>query len=193
MTDDNNHDDVKDLGKDEESSEKDLRSNPEKPELTARERSNLNLIPTVPGQVLNPKGRPKSVSLTDLLKKFAKNKASTVPYFKKVCDKLGLDPEETTLQELIVYSTMLHGTAGKPRQVIELWNRMDGKVTDKIEFQGNVKAYVGISPDDWDDDQQQKITQPQSEVPESHLLDPGDGAKPKEESKDVDNSEDSSP
>ena len=100
----------------------------EKP--TAKQRKNSgksNLKPWKKGQSGNPKGRPKKADcLTSLLKE----------EIEKV------DPEDKdgrTHMEMIVDATMRLAKNGNATALKEIWERMDGKVRDKLELTGGAE------------------------------------------------------
>ena len=74
------------------------------------------------GQSGNPAGRPKKADcLTSLLKE----------EIDKVCPK---DVEKRTWKELIILATMSLAMKGNAAALKEVWERMDGKVKDKLEL-----------------------------------------------------------
>ena len=83
-----------------------------------------NLKSWKPGQSGNPKGRPKKADcLTSLLK----------------AEIQKIDPEDKegrTHMELIVLATMRLAKAGNSVAFKELWDRLDGRVQDKLELTG---------------------------------------------------------
>ena len=86
-----------------------------------------NLKPWRKGQSGNPKGRPKKADcLTSLLKE----------EIEKV------DPEDKdgrTHMEMIVDATMRLAKNGNATALKEIWERMDGKVRDKLELTGGAE------------------------------------------------------
>ncbi len=86
-----------------------------------------NLKSWKPGQSGNPKGRPKKADcLTSLLKEEMEK----------------IDPEDKgkrTHKELIVLATMCLAKNGNATALKEIWERMDGKVRDKLELTGGAE------------------------------------------------------
>ena len=79
------------------------------------------------GQSGNPKGRPrKEDCLTSLLKE----------EIEEICPK---DKEKRTWKELIVLATMQLAMKGNATALKEIWERMDGKVRDKLELTGGAE------------------------------------------------------
>lgn len=86
------------------------------------------------GQSGNPGGRPKgSVSLTAILRRESLKAVASNPRFKRIAEKLGIpDPENLSVGELIVLATIVHAVRGQAKLIGDLWNRLDGKVPDRI-------------------------------------------------------------
>lgn len=84
-----------------------------------------NLKPFAPGQSGNPKGRPKNeFSLTALLRQAME---------KDAIDGVKIPAGKTVAQALVERVVELALTSNDFRYVKEIWDRMDGKVPDKIE------------------------------------------------------------
>lgn len=80
------------------------------------------------GQSGNPKGRPKKdVCLTSLLKE----------EIEKICPH---DKEGRTWMQLVVEATMKLAIRGEGVALKELWQRIDGKVTQGIDLNANVRT-----------------------------------------------------
>jgi len=85
-----------------------------------------------PGQSGNPAGRPKHKTLTEELMKTLDKPASSLKFIEKVARAFGVDPEVVTVREVMVLSTLMHGAKGNPTILNALWDRVDGKVADRI-------------------------------------------------------------
>ena len=86
-----------------------------------------NLKSWKPGQSGNPKGRPKKAEcLTSLL--------------REEMDRIDpTDKQKRTHKELIVLATMSLAKAGNSTALKEIWERLDGKVRDKLELTGGAE------------------------------------------------------
>ncbi len=82
------------------------------------------------GQSGNPKGRPRKADcLTSLL--------------KEEIEKIDPDDQQKrTHKELIVIATMALAKKGNATALKEVWERMDGKVKDKLEIQDSPNAIL---------------------------------------------------
>lgn len=81
-----------------------------------------NLIPVKKGEIRNPKGRPlKKDCLTSLLKE----------EIEKICP-LDKNTKKRTWKELIVIATMSLAIKGNATALKEVWERVDGKVSQPI-------------------------------------------------------------
>ncbi len=97
-----------------------------KKKIGGKQRKNVtNLTSWKKGQSGNPKGRPKKADcLTSLLKEEIEK----------------TDPEDEhkrTHIEMIVLATMRLAKQGNATALREIWERMDGKVRDKLELTGD--------------------------------------------------------
>ncbi len=90
---------------------------------TNRELSNANLIPVKPGEIRNPKGRPKDIKyISEALK-----------------DLLAKDP---VLLKQVVEAMLREVKQGNIPALKELLDRTEGKVADKIEGTENPVTIV---------------------------------------------------
>ncbi len=82
------------------------------------------------GQSGNPKGRPRKADcLTSLL--------------KEEIEKIDPDDQQKrTHKELIVIATMALAKKGNATALKEVWERMDGRTTNKIEIQDSPNAML---------------------------------------------------
>jgi hypothetical protein len=80
-----------------------------------------------PGQSGNPNGRPKKGRLEDILRDVLGEKVPKE-----------LDPLERSLAEVLVRNWVIEGIKTKDTQIInEIFNRVDGKVKDRIALSGD--------------------------------------------------------
>jgi hypothetical protein len=110
-----------------------------------------------PGQSGNPTGRPKGIpSLTAILRRESLKRVSQNEKFRKIAENLGIDNvEELTVGELIVVVTIAHAMLGQAPLLNSIWNRLDGKVPDRIaghdggplEINQDVISRIMSSPD----------------------------------------------
>jgi hypothetical protein len=88
-----------------------------------------------PGVSGNPNGRPKGRSLTarlrDLLDEYELN-GKRLPYGKQVAD-------------LVVEGLVIGAAKGNSRNLQELFNRVEGKVTDRVEHSGPGGGPIAIN------------------------------------------------
>jgi len=80
-----------------------------------------NLRPFKPGQSGNPKGRPKGSGITDRLKKL-------------------LEKEDGKIADALAQSIISAALRGDYRFVKEILDRVEGKVTDKLDIDGEVRV-----------------------------------------------------
>lgn len=80
----------------------------------------------------NAAGRPKHKTLTEELVKMLDKPATSLNFMAKVARALGVDPGELTVREVLVLSSLAHGTKGQPAILNALWDRVDGKVAERI-------------------------------------------------------------
>ncbi len=85
-----------------------------------------NLKPFKPGQCGNPNGRPKGSGVTDRLKKL-------------LDEEVTLKGKQTTMAEALAQVVLNKALKGDHKFVKELLDRVEGKVTDKLEVEGNMK------------------------------------------------------
>lgn len=105
----------------------------------------------MPGQSGNPKGmKPGTRSLTSTLRKHFSETIDQFPHLVKLADKAGLDASMNTVEDLFVYATIEHGLNGKQGPFKEIWDRLEGKVEDRVEHSGAI--IVSWSDGEVDDD-----------------------------------------
>lgn len=85
-----------------------------------------------PGQSGNPKGRPKHKTLTEELIKMLDRPATSLAFMAKVARALGVNAGAVTVREVLVLSSLAHGTKGNPSILNALWDRVDGKVAERV-------------------------------------------------------------
>ena len=85
-----------------------------------------NLTPWKPGQSGNPKGRPKGSGVTDRL--------------KALLDQPVKDGAEMTVAEALAKAAMKAALKGDHRFFKEILDRTEGKVTDKLEVDGDMRV-----------------------------------------------------
>ncbi len=93
------------------------------------EKSLKNLVPIKKGQVLNPNGRPKDISITSLLRKELRR----------------LDPEsKKTYKQLFVEALVKHAIKGQPQIMNYILDRHDGKVVEEYRHEINNKLSIEL-------------------------------------------------
>jgi hypothetical protein len=85
------------------------------------ENSMRNLIPFKPGQSGNPRGRPKGSGVTDRLKRI-------------------LAEDDGKVSEALAKSMLQAALRGDHRFVKEILDRVEGKVTDKLDIDGDIRV-----------------------------------------------------
>jgi hypothetical protein len=86
-----------------------------------------------PGQSGNPKGRPRKPRLEDIL----------MEVLERVPKEL--DPQQRPLAYVLIRNWVAEGIKTKDTQIItEIFNRVDGKVKDRIELGGEDGAPIRI-------------------------------------------------
>lgn len=91
--------------------------------------SNTNTMPFTKGQSGNPQGRPKGIPKLSLTQDIVK-------YFKA-------HPKEYQAVVLALIASMKRGSF---QAILELWNRIDGKVTEKHEIEGKIPVTLVFKP-----------------------------------------------
>lgn len=85
------------------------------------------------GQSGNPKGRPaKEKCLSFYLRDYMGKKASSIKILGQFAVTLGMDPDKVTVGEVIA-TNMFVQALGDASVLRELFNRLEGKVPDKIQ------------------------------------------------------------
>jgi hypothetical protein len=89
-----------------------------------------------PGWAGGP-GRPKGVSLKGLLKQALEK------------ETLGDQPcpNGRNVAETFVEAVLIHAIGGNPSYMKEIWERVEGKVKDKVEHDGEIKIRVEYADD----------------------------------------------
>lgn len=86
-----------------------------------------------PGQSGNPGGRPRGVkSLTHELMHALDKPVKVNQPLAKLAENMGLDIERVTVRELLIYSTLVHAMKGQASVLQHVWDRIDGKVAERI-------------------------------------------------------------
>jgi hypothetical protein len=80
-----------------------------------------------PGQSGNPSGRPKGSGLLGTLRKT----------IEKTCPA---DKKKRTWKELVVMATIQHAIKGNPAALREVWERLEGKLTQPINHRGTITS-----------------------------------------------------
>ena len=93
-----------------------------------------------PGQSGNPKGsKPRRRILTNKLIKFLDKLAEDVPAIKGIASTLELDPETATVADVVMMNMVVQSMlSGNSSFIIELLNRVEGKVADRIVAEVNM-------------------------------------------------------
>lgn len=127
--------------------------------LTPHERQLANLLPSRPGEIRNPAGRPKGFSIRELLKKRISASMQDSETAKKVGLKLGLLNDKKlkaieeaggdgpTIADVLIEAMLTHAFKGNSALIKEIFDSVDGKLADKIEGDINLKTYVNIDDD----------------------------------------------
>lgn len=86
------------------------------------------------GEINNPYGRPKTAkTLSDNVRKILGKPAASFPIFEHTCRSHNLDPEETTVAEVIALEFATQSmTRNSSGYVKELFDRIEGKVADQV-------------------------------------------------------------
>ena len=113
----------------------------------------------MPGQSGNPKGRPPGeLALPKRLRPILSEPASAFPWSRRVANRLGFDERETErmqVGDLVAHSALYHACTDKARYFVELCNRFDGKVADRVEVEGGEHPAIVIAmfptqpPENW--------------------------------------------
>jgi hypothetical protein len=83
---------------------------------------------------------------------------SAFAWSRRVAERLGFDEREAKrmqVGELVAHATLYHACTGKVRYLVELLNRAEGKVPDRIEADGSKRPTLVIQlaptepPPDW--------------------------------------------
>ena len=109
-----------------------------------------------PGQSGNPKGRPKHTTTAEMYRKICEKKAEQVPVYLEFAKKLKLDPAQVTCGYVHAMWNMVNALKGNARLALEITNRMDGKVPDKMQLLENPLSSLT-------DDELQSIIEPPKE------------------------------
>lgn len=97
--------------------------------MTEERKYNMeNLAPQwQPGQSGNPKGRPKGiVSITDTLRKVIEKKMETI-------DPVTKNKDRKKIKEIIALALVGKALKGDVRAIQEMLDRLEGRVTQKVE------------------------------------------------------------
>jgi len=107
-----------------------------------------------PGTSGNPGGRPSGSSWTATLRKLGKREVPNTPWAQKAIKSVGLDPEEATVEEVLLALCYYHAARGNVGYLRELFDRMEGPVPKKQEISGGdspVEITVRVDRDDASD------------------------------------------
>lgn len=77
-------------------------------------------------------GRPKKRSYAKLYEEEASRLCKNVTWSVALCNRLGLDPEKTTVDQLMVHSDMYNRATGKAEFARLALDRCEGKVPDTL-------------------------------------------------------------
>lgn len=89
----------------------------------------------------NPAGPPTGhIKLTAILRRRLEQPASSDTEFARQATELGLDPATTLIGELVVRSWISSAIDGAHPPTAEIFNRVEGKVTEKIELEGGPRV-----------------------------------------------------
>ncbi len=95
------------------------------------------------GKSGNPKGRPKGSGLTDTMRRYFHLRADKFSMAKKKALKLGLDPKQYSVAEVLIASAIAEAIKGKDRHTKYLWERDEGAIKQHIGISGDpVKDYI---------------------------------------------------
>jgi len=89
-----------------------------------------------PGESGNPSGRPKGAGWSITLRKLGKRRVPQTPWAQKAIKSVGLDPEEATVEEVLLALGYYHAARGNVGFFRELFDRMEGPVPKKQEITG---------------------------------------------------------
>lgn len=96
------------------------------------------------GQSGNPLGRgTQTRHLTNLMKYWLEEPATRVPMFKEMAEKHGLNPKTTTIQDVLMLNHLGQVGIGEGAFMKEMFNRVEGKVVDRVVAQIGDK--MGVS------------------------------------------------
>jgi len=100
---------------------------------------NKNLTPFPKGVSGNPKGRPKgAVSMTTRLKKILDKRIYNFNPIEKTEKK---DKIVNHLIDILIAKAL----SGEDKAIIEIFNRIDGKVKEQLELSGSIDLYNDMS------------------------------------------------
>jgi len=100
----------------------------------------------------NPAGRPKgALGLTATVKGSMAKRAIEIRQVALMAQELGFDPKEVSVGEVIVQAGCVHAIKGNVAWFKEFIDRVDGKVTDKVEVQEDIIVRF-VDPEDENND-----------------------------------------
>lgn len=85
-----------------------------------------------PGQSGNPKGRPRTKTLPELIRQRLCRLAKDSPIALELVRRMQLSEDDTTMADLIVESLVLMAAGGNLPAIVEILNRLYGKPKDSV-------------------------------------------------------------
>ncbi len=90
------------------------------------------LKPFDPNYAANPDGAVPGRTLTQILQSRLNVRADFVPYIKRLCKKYGVNPQNSTVADILVEVWIEAAIKRSPVFFMEMLNRVEGKVPERL-------------------------------------------------------------
>lgn len=120
-----------------------------------------------PGNSGNAKGKEKDgKTYARMAKQIKQHAADRYEWSRRICKKLQLtddDAKSMTIGELLVHASLLQACTGKSRYLVEINDRCEGKVEDRVKHTGTVGVGIAVAmfpvepPEGWYEDVRKMI------------------------------------